>query len=122
MAPAEAHRPGGAPGQASLELLAGLPALALAGFIALQLLLTGYSLSLADGAAEAGALARVAGNDPERAARGALPVWARGRATVRAEGGRVIVELRPPAPLRALAERLEVSSEAWVLGSRTTRR
>ncbi len=100
-------------GQASIELLAGLPALALAGFIALQLLLTGYSLSLADGAAEAGALAQAAGGDPERAAREALPAWARARATVREEAGGVIVELRPPAPLPALAERLEVSSEAW---------
>ena len=109
----QVHRPGGAPGQASVELLAGLPALALAGFIAVQLLLTGYSLSLADGAAEAGALAGVAGKDPERAARQALPAWVRGRATVSAEGGRVIVELRPPAPLTALAERLEVRSDAW---------
>jgi hypothetical protein len=104
-------------GQASVELLAGLPALALAAFVALQLLVTGYSLTLADGAAEAGALADAAGNDPERAARGSLPAWARGRATVSSEGGRVIVELRPPAPLPGLAERLEVSSEAWVRGA-----
>jgi hypothetical protein len=103
----------GGSGQASVELLAGLPAVALAGFVALQLLLTGYSLTLADGAAEAGALAGAAGNDPERAARGALPAWARGRATVSSDGGRVTVELRPPAPLPALAERLEVSSQAW---------
>ena len=109
-------------GQASLELLAGLPALALAGLVALQLLLTGYSLSLADGAAEAGALAEAAGNDPERAAREALPAWARGRATVSAESGRVIVQLRPPAPLPALAERLEVSSEAWARAAREARR
>jgi hypothetical protein len=106
-----------ADGQASIELLAGLPALALAGFVALQLLLTGYSLTLADGAAEAGALAEAAGNDPDRAAREALPAWARRRAAVSSEDGRVIVELRPPAPLPELAERLEVSSEAWARGS-----
>jgi hypothetical protein len=111
-----------ADGQASVELLAALPALALAGFIALQLLLTGYSLSLADGAAEAGALAEAAGNDPERAAREALPAWARGRATISAEAGRVTVELRPPAPLPVLAERLEVSSEAWGRAAREARR
>jgi hypothetical protein len=123
MAPARrAHPRAGAPGQASIELLAGLPALALAGFVAVQLLLTGYSLSLADGAAEAGAIAEAVGNDPERAARGALPAWARGRATVSAEGGRVIVELRPPSPLPALSERLEVSSEAWARGERQARR
>jgi hypothetical protein len=111
-----------ADGQASVELLAGLPALALAGFVALQLLLTGYSLTLADGAAEAGALAEAAGNDPERAAREALPAWARDRAAVSSEDGRVIVELRPPAPLAGLGERLEVTSEAWARGSNEARR
>jgi hypothetical protein len=107
-----------ADGQASVELLAGIPALALAGLVAFQLLVTGYSLTLADGAAEAGALADAAGNDPERAAREALPAWARGRATVSSKGGRVVVDLRPPAPLPALAERLEVSSEAWARGAK----
>jgi hypothetical protein len=111
-----------ADGQASVELLAGIPALALAGFVALQLLLTGYSLSVADGAAEAGAIAEAAGENPERAAREALPGWARSRATVSSESGRVVVELRPPAPVPALAERLEVSSEAWARAAREPRR
>jgi hypothetical protein len=111
-----------AEGQASVELLAGIPVLALAGFVALQLLLTGYSLSLADGAAEAGAIAGAVGEDPERAAREALPGWARSRATVSSESGRVLVELRPPAPVPALAERLEVSSEAWARAAREPRR
>ena len=44
-------------GQATVELVAALPALLLAGLLALQLLATGYALTLADGAAEAGALA-----------------------------------------------------------------
>ena len=48
-------------GQASIEVLAGIPALLLAGLIALQLLAAGYSLTLADGAAEAGAMAIAAG-------------------------------------------------------------
>jgi hypothetical protein len=101
-------------GQASIELLAGLPALLLAGLIGFQLLATGYALTLADGAAEAGALARVAGTDAEEAASEALPGWARGRVEIRAKAGRVSVRLRPPSPLSWLAERLEVSSEAWV--------
>ena len=101
-------------GQASVELLAGLPALLLAGLIGFQLLATGYALTLADGAAEAGALARVAGTDHDEAAREALPGWARTRVRVASEGGRVMVRLRPPSPLPWLAERLEVSSEAWV--------
>ena len=99
--------------QASVELLAALPALALAAALALQLLLVGYSLTIADGAAEAGALAGTAGRDAGRAARAALPGWARERSRVSADGGRVRVELRPPAPLPAVADALTVSSEAW---------
>jgi len=100
-------------GQASVELVAALPALALAAALALQLLLVGYSLTIADGAAEAGALAGAAGRNAEQAAREALPGWARDRSEVTAEDGRVRVELRPPAPLSALSESLAVSSEAW---------
>ena len=106
-------RPSRRAGQASIELLAALPALALAAALALQLLLVGYSLTIADGAAEAGALAGTAGEDAKRAAVEALPGWARGRSHVSAGGGRVIVELRPPAPLGAVASALAVTSEAW---------
>lgn len=100
-------------GQASVELLAALPALFLSAVIALQLLLVGYSLSIADGAAEAGALAGAAGRNAREAARDALPGWARGRTRVSADDGRVRVEIRPPAPLAAVATALTVSSEAW---------
>jgi hypothetical protein len=100
-------------GQASIELLAALPALALAVVLALQLLLVGYSMTIADGAAEAGALAGSAGGDAKRAAVQALPGWARGRSHVSSGGGKVTVELRPPAPLGAVAKALAVSSEAW---------
>jgi hypothetical protein len=100
-------------GQASVELVAGIPALLLAGVIALQLLAVGYSLTLADAAAEAGALAVAVGRDPEPAVEDALPGWAGDRVEVGSEGGRVTVELRPPAPLAAVAERLAVSSSAW---------
>lgn len=105
-------------GQAAVELIAGLPALTLAAAVAIQLLLVGYSLTIVDGAAEAGALAGTAGLDPRAAAREALPDWARGRARVSAERGRVRVWLRPPAPLAALAAALEVSSEAWARSPR----
>src|SRR5262245_3360576 len=103
----------GSQGQASLELLAGLPALVLAAAVALQLLLVGYSVTVVDGAAEAGAIAGAAGEDAGRAAREALPAWARDRASVTASEGRVRVELRPPAPLASLADALAVQSEAW---------
>lgn len=100
-------------GQASVELVAAVPALLLAGLVALQLLAVGYSLTLADAAAEAGALAVAVGRDPEPAVDDALPGWAADRVAVDSEGARVTVELRPPAPVAALAERLEVRSSAW---------
>jgi hypothetical protein len=100
-------------GQAAVELLAGLPALLLAALVGLQLLVAGYTLTLADGAAEAGAAAEAAGLDAAEAAREALPDWARRRAEIEVRGGRVAVELRTPAPLDAVARRLTVSSVAW---------
>lgn len=101
-------------GQASIELLAGLPALLVAALVSFQLLATGYALTLADGAAEAGALARAVGEDPEDAARAALPGWARERIEVREAGGRTVVELVPPGPLSGLDDDLRVASDAWV--------
>lgn len=99
-------------GQATVELVAALPALLLAGLLALQLLAAGYALTLADGAAEAGALALAAGRPAAGAARQALPGWARDDVEVAVRGGTVTVRLRPPSPLPALADRLAVSSSA----------
>jgi hypothetical protein len=99
-------------GQSTVELVAALPALLLAGLIALQLLATGYALTLADGAAEAGALALASGGRAKDAARDALPAWAEDDVDVSVEGGRVIVRLRPPSPLPAVADRLTVTSSA----------
>jgi Flp pilus assembly protein TadG len=101
-------------GQASVELVAGLPLLLLAGLVAMQLLAAGYTLTLADGAAEAGALALAAGQPPGEAVRAALPGWARDRVRVAVEGGRVTVVLRPPSPFATVAERLAVDSAAFV--------
>src|SRR5687767_2771994 len=103
----------GSRGQASIELLAALPLLLAAALAAAQLLLTGYALTLADGSAEAGAIAAAAGGDAAEAAREALPGWARDRAEIAAAGGHVRVELAPPAPLAAVADALSVESEAW---------
>jgi hypothetical protein len=101
-------------GQASVELLAGIPALVLAGLVALQLLATGYSLTLADGAAEAGALAMAARKPVGPAVRDALPEWARGRSDFDVAGGRLTVRLDPPSPMTAIARALEVTSSIWV--------
>lgn len=103
-------------GQAAVELLAGLPALLLAGLIGFQLLAVGYTLTLADGAAEAGALAHAAGADPEAAAREALPGWARSRVRVSDGVGGVTVRLEPPSPLPLVGAHLAVSSSAWARG------
>lgn len=101
-------------GQASIELLAGIPALVLAGLLALQLLAAGYALTLADGAVEAGAMALAAGRPATPAVRQALPGWARDRIEVAVYGGELTVRLRPPSPIGEVARQLEVSSSAWV--------
>jgi hypothetical protein len=99
-------------GQASVELVAALPALLLAALVALQLLAAGYALTLADGAAEAGALALASGGSAGEAARAALPGWAAEDIAVAVEDGRVTVRLRPPSPFAAVAARLEVTAAA----------
>jgi hypothetical protein len=99
-------------GQATVELVAALPALLLASLVALQLLLAGYAITLADGAAEAGALALASGGSAAEAAREALPGWAEDDVSVAVEGGEVSVRLRPPSPIEGLADRLTVTSSA----------
>jgi pilus assembly protein CpaE len=101
-------------GQASVELLGTLPAALLVGLFCFQLLAVGYAAALAGGAAEAGALAAAAGTDPREAVRESLPGWSRARASVEVGEQRVEVRLRPPSPLRMLADRLEVEASASV--------
>jgi hypothetical protein len=101
-------------GQASVELVAAVPALVLAGLVAFQLLAVGYASSLAGDAAEAGAMAVAAGRAPRPAVRAALPGWARDRVDLDRAQGAVTVRLRPPSLFGAIADRLEVSSSAWV--------
>ena len=99
-------------GQATVELVAALPALLLAAAVALQLLVAGYAMTLADGAAEAGALALASGGSAAKAAREALPGWAKDDVSVAVEGGTVSVRLQPLSPIPAVADRLAVSSSA----------
>ena len=106
------HR--GARGQATVETIALAPGIVAIGLAILQLLAIGYASVLAGNAAEAGALALAAGADARDGARRALPGWSRARARVEVEGGRVDVHLRPPSPLEALADGLEVSATATV--------
>lgn len=98
--------------QASIEAVCGIAVLMLAGMLCFQLLATGYTLTVADGSAEAGAVALVRGRAVEPAVRGALPGWARSRVTVLRLGETVHVRLRPPSIFDSVADRLEVSATA----------
>lgn len=105
-------------GQATVELVAALPALLLAALVALQLLAAGYAMTLADGAAEAGALALASGGSAAEAAREALPGWAKDDVAVAVEGDKVSVRLRPPSPIPAISKRLTISSSATARSAR----
>jgi hypothetical protein len=101
-------------GQASVELLAALPAVLFVALVFAQVLAIGYASVLAGNAAEAGALAVAGGGDPSSAARAALPAWSRTRATISVKGGAVTVRMRPPTLLRALRGSLNVRATAGV--------
>lgn len=99
-------------GQASIEAVAGVAVLLLAGLVCLQVLAMGYALTVADGAAEAGAVAMVRGRPVRPAVRDALPGWADSRYSVTRTGETVRVSLRPLALLPDLSGGLSVSSSA----------
>ena len=101
-------------GQASVEVVAAVPALMLLALVVFQLLALGYSAVLAGNAAEAGALALAGGADARSAARGALPGWSRAGMTVAVSGSVVRVALRPPSPLAVVGRRLAVHASAAV--------
>jgi hypothetical protein len=100
-------------GQATVELVAAIPLLVLAGAVALQLLLVGYALTLVDGAAEAGSLALAAGRPARAAARDSLPAWAGDRVDVAVRGGEVRVRLTPLAVVPFLSNVLAVTSTSF---------
>jgi hypothetical protein len=90
------ERTRGRSGQASVELVAVLPALAVCLVIAAQTVLVGWALWSAGNAARAGARAEKVGSDPETAARHALPGSLRDGAAIRSDDG-VRVKVRVPA-------------------------
>ncbi|HTU15730.1 MAG TPA: hypothetical protein VMF31_11075 [Solirubrobacterales bacterium] len=99
-------------GQASVEAVAGIAVLVLGGLVCFQLLATGYSVTVADGAATAGAVALVRGDSVKAAVKEALPGWANSRVSVRRVGEKVEVSIRPPSPFTWLSERIELTSGA----------
>jgi hypothetical protein len=109
--PAEARS-----GQASVEFVAVLPALAVCLILAGQAVAAGWALWSAGVAARAGARAEQVGGDPEAVARRALPGPLRGDAVIRADSG-VRVRVRVPA----LVPGVELPSVAasWTLDAST---
>lgn len=99
-------------GQSTVEIVALLPLLALAGLAIMQLLAAGAAYELAGHAAEAGAVAIAEGRDPARAARESIPTWSRRRVRVHVSGRKVSVRLRPPAIVDGLGDLLAANAEA----------
>jgi pilus assembly protein CpaE len=97
----------GEDGQASIELIALLPALALIATLALQALLAGSTLWLTATAAREAARARALGGDPGAAARAALPSWSREGTRVARDGGDGI---RVTVPIRSLVGGVRLGS------------
>ena len=112
-------RPGTSPharrrecGQATVEVVALLPLLALCGLAIMQLLAAGAAREYAGHAAEAAALAVGAGHDPAAAAADAIPGWSAGRLTVHAHGRHVHVRLRPHSIVHAIGDILAAEADA----------
>src|SRR5947209_12048116 len=85
-----------ASGQASVELVAILPLIALVVGVLWQAVLAGEAVWSAAGAARAAARAQAVGSDPLVAARGALPDALRSGVRVDPQGGGVRVRLAVP--------------------------
>jgi len=93
-----------------VELVAALPALAVALLVAAQLALAGYAFWSAGIAARAGARAAYVGGDGKRAARASLPSRLRSGASIRA-GNEVAVRVRAPSLVPGLP-RVPVTARA----------
>jgi hypothetical protein len=97
-----------ASGQASVELVALLPLVAVIACVVFSVIAAHVAGEQAGEAAEAGALALLQGGDPREAAEHALPQAARARSTIAVDGSRVHVHVRPklPLPIPSLADYL----------------
>lgn len=102
-------------GQAGVELVALLPALALVVLACAQIVVAAHAWTLAAGAARAAARAIEVGAPGAAAARGALPAGhaSRARVAISADGRRVRVRLTVPSVLPGLPG-MRVAAEAAV--------
>lgn len=101
----------GQTGQASVELVALLPAVLVVALAAAQVLAAGAAREAAGQAAAAGAAAMLQDRDPREEARAAAGVPAR-RLRIEIDGRRVDVRVTPRAVLPGLAERLSSRASA----------
>ena len=100
-------------GQASVELVAVLPAVLLVGALVWQLALAGHAAWMCAHAARAGARAEVVGRDGRAAARSALPDGLeRGMLVERRQAGGVRVKVRIPLLLHRWRSPASVSATA----------
>lgn len=100
-------------GQASVELLAAIPAVLLVGALVWQLALAGYTAWLCANAARVAARAEAVGRDGRKAARSALPrSLERGFSFEREAGGRVRVRVRVPLLLKRWRSPIVVRASA----------
>ena len=104
------RRGGDEGGQASVELIAAIPALALVTLLVAQLVLAGYALWSAGVAARAGARAAYVGGHAGRAALASLPSALRDDASVDAADG-LAVRVRTPSLVPGLP-RVAVTARA----------
>jgi hypothetical protein len=100
-------------GQASVELVAALPAVLCVGLLVWQLALAGHAAWLCANAARVAARAELVGRDAEVAARSAVPgTLERGMRVERSERGLVRVQLRVPVLLRRWRSPVTVAASA----------
>ncbi len=105
----------GSRAQATIEALAGALLLVVLGLVSLQAFWVWRAHAVAAAAAEAGALALVAGGDPARAVRESLTPAQRRRLSLAIGEREIVVALRPRSLVPGISERaLRVEARAAV--------
>ncbi len=110
--PLTAPSPRGELGQASVEMLAGVPLVLLVVVAVLHVFVAAACREYAAHGAHAGAVALLEDADPVDAARAALPGWARSGVHVTASGRRVVVRVRPRVLMPGLERLLTAQASA----------
>jgi len=104
-------------GQASVEMVATLPAVLLVGLLVWQLALAGHAAWASANAARVAARASAVDRDPERAARSALPRrLERGLRVRELDDGAIDVRVRVPLLLESLGSIATVHARASLEG------